>query len=146
MEAIERTNEPVIVEDATKDPRLPAGWVQRFSFSSFLAVPLSVRGEMLGVMFFNFHREPRPISAAKVDFARKLSPTVSLALGNSRLYDIERESVRLNQALNTIDQDIHSTLATEEILARVVPCGGHRARMRERGDGRPGGRRLGRSP
>jgi len=122
MEAVERANEPMIIEDATKDPRLPPRWVQRFSFGSFLAVPLSVRGEMLGIMFFNFHREPSPIGDDKADFARKLSPTVSLALGNSRLYDIERESTRLSQALNAIDQDIHSTLATEEILARVVPA------------------------
>lgn len=56
-----------------------------------LATPLVTRGEVSGLLFFN-HDHPHVFPPAVVDFANRLSTTVSLALDNASLHLADRET------------------------------------------------------
>ena len=77
---------PVAIDDCEHDPRCFADVQRRFGVRSVLCIPLIVRDEVLGVIFFNHHREAVRFDAPIIDFAGKLAAAVALAIGNARLY------------------------------------------------------------
>jgi PAS domain S-box-containing protein len=80
------TRKPVTVNDA----QLSAHRVfEIHGLRSFLAVPMMVRDEVVGVMSFNYHSAAVPFSETQVDFALRLAASVSLAVDNARLYQNE---------------------------------------------------------
>ena len=50
-------------------------------------MPLIVREEVLGVIFFNHHQAAVAFTPATVEFAGKLAASISTALENARLYE-----------------------------------------------------------
>ena len=53
-------------------------------------MPLIVREEVLGVIFFNHHEAAVAFPPAIVEFADKLATSISTALANARLYEEQR--------------------------------------------------------
>ena len=120
------TRAPVAISHAGDDERLGLEVVKLLKLRSVLAVPLVSRGEVSGVLLFNWHDRPVNLSGAQIDFATKLASSVSLALDNARLYTERAESVRLAEALNAASTAMSSApdveaivqiLATEGLLA-----------------------------
>ena len=60
---------------------------RRFGVRSVLCLPLIVRDEVLGVVFFNQHARRRELPPAIVAFAARLAVAISTALDNAQLYD-----------------------------------------------------------
>ena len=77
---------PVAIDDCEHDDRCFPEVQRRFGVRSVLCIPLFVRDEALGVIFFNHHRRAVRFDNATIDFAAKLAAALSLALGNARLY------------------------------------------------------------
>jgi PAS domain S-box-containing protein len=86
----ERTRAPVVVNDAAEDERVNPDSLRHFGFKSFIAIPLTVRGDVIGTL--SFHRISRrsDFTKAQVEFARSLAAALSLALENARVYQAER--------------------------------------------------------
>ena len=94
-----RTQVPLAIADAFTDERVNRKHMQEWGVRSVLVVPLAVRREGVGVLFFNFRQAPCAFGPAHLDFAAKLSATVSLALENVRLFtDIQRELLEKKKA------------------------------------------------
>lgn len=113
------TQRPVVVEDAAADPRVDSEHLLSYGVAAVIVVPLVIADNAVGAIYFNFAR-PRRFIEAEVDFARRLGASLSLAMENARLLEVERSSARLNDALARIDQSIHATLERDEILQRVA--------------------------
>lgn len=97
---VRETKEPLIVQDAYADDRPNLELVRAYRIRSFVTVPLTIRSEVIGCLSFHYHSAPVPFSEAQVDFAGKLGATVSLALENARLYEVEhRIAVTLQNSL-----------------------------------------------
>jgi PAS domain S-box-containing protein len=72
--------------------------VRAYHVLSLLVAPLTVRGETVGVVFFNHERQAMAFPPTQLDFARKLSVAISLTLANAQLYTVEsRQPVELEQ-------------------------------------------------
>lgn len=96
---VEQNAEPFVVEDVDMESRIDPGSLRRRNAKALLAVPLLLKGELLGVIVFSSARAGG-FSAGEVDFGDKLGASVSMALENARLYEEERNVSRiLQQAL-----------------------------------------------
>lgn len=85
-----RAQETVVIDDAYADERLDRETIERYSLRSTISIPLTVRGDTVGTMFFVYRSAPTKFFSAQIDFANKLSASISLALENARLYATER--------------------------------------------------------
>lgn len=98
---------PVIINNTSADERVNPKVMARFGIGSLLAVPLIVRKDVIGALCFCYHSGPVMFSEEQVDFAQKLSLSVSLALENARLYASERRVAdTLQDALLTIPDHV----------------------------------------
>lgn len=78
---------PIVSDDTYNDGDVDPGIVRKYKLRSSLIVPLIVKDEAIGALTFSYHSTPMPFSDAQIDFARRLSASVSLALENARLYE-----------------------------------------------------------
>ncbi|HEY3373698.1 MAG TPA: SpoIIE family protein phosphatase [Candidatus Aquicultor sp.] len=100
---VSRTHEPLVVNDAPHDPRINNELAKRFGVRSEIVVPLMVRDEIMGAIYFHYYSTAVEFSDAQLDFARQLGLSTSLALENARLYEVERNIAdTLQDALLTI--------------------------------------------
>ena len=99
--------EPVVINDAYNDPGVNLEIMKRYSIRSVITVPLIAKGNNVGILFLNYLTAPVTFTQAQIDFARKLSASVSLAIENARLYEAERTIAdTLQSALLTIPEHI----------------------------------------
>ena len=81
---------PIAIDDCESDSRCLPEVQRRFGVRSVLCIPLIVREEVLGVIFFNHHEAAVAFTPEIVDFAAKLASAISAALANAQLYDAQR--------------------------------------------------------
>jgi PAS domain-containing protein len=86
------TRRAVAVDDAFTDPLADHEVHRDSGVRSVLVVPIATRGEVTGLIFFNYHFEPHAFGTAAIDFANRLATIVSLAVDNARLYIADRET------------------------------------------------------
>ncbi|MFE6489862.1 SpoIIE family protein phosphatase, partial [Streptomyces sp. NPDC057757] len=86
---------------------------------SYLMVPITARGMVLGGSEFIRMRNPEPFNDADVALAEELVARTALALDNARLYRRERETA-LTLQRSLLPQEIHRTLGLE-IAYRYLP-------------------------
>jgi len=98
MVSAERTGNIVVISDAANDGSVNPQMMQRFGIRSLLIIPLIVRNETIGVLFFTYHSEQVRFSKSHIDFAIKLAASLSLALKNARLYETEHHIADTLQA------------------------------------------------
>ena len=92
------SGEPLAVEDLLLETETDVAFLRGQQLRSTLAVPLIVRGVVVGCLLFH-GRTPRVFTPPELDFARKLGSSVSLALENARLSEHETEGGRFDEAL-----------------------------------------------
>lgn len=85
-----RTDTPATISDAYNDERVNREAMKRNGIRSTLAIPLRVREDFIGVLLFNYFSHAVTFNDVQLDFAKKLSTAMSLALENARLYSTER--------------------------------------------------------
>ncbi len=112
--AVAQTGQPIRVGDVRNDPRyLPAVEEVR----SELAVPLIVRGRVIGVMDIE-SREPDYFTPAQQAILTLVAGRVSTAVENARLYENAQKQAETLLLLNEIGREANSTLHVEEVLRR----------------------------
>lgn len=97
-----RTRQPIVVSDAYDDPRVNPKRIRRFNLRSILALPLTIKDEVVGALFFNYHSYPATFSDVEIDFASKLASSVSLALANAKLYSAAQEELSRTRVLQDV--------------------------------------------
>lgn len=81
-----RSEEPLAIRDVYDDERVDSALMRRHGVRSTLAIPLTVRGELIGVLRFVYTENPMDFTDAQIDIARKLAVSTSLSLENARFY------------------------------------------------------------
>jgi len=87
------SKEPLAIADLRPDPKTNVGFVRAHRLRSVLAVPLIVKESVIGRLLV-YGRQVHRFNEAEVDFGRKLSATLSLAIENARLYEAQAEAQR----------------------------------------------------
>ena len=121
-----KTKRPVVIEDAYNDERVNREHIKKYGIRSVMVIPLIIKDEVIGVLFFNYHSAPVTFAKARVDFATKLGSSISLALENARLYEAERqahqeeeEHSRRLEVLHQITNVIVTSLDTKEVAENI---------------------------
>ncbi len=108
------------VDDAFNDERFNREHLRKWGIRSVLVMPVFVKGEVVGVMYFNYQKSAVRFKQAHLDFANQLSSSLSLALENSQLFEnLEAEIVERKQ----VEQDLRESevrLRASEKLYRAI--------------------------
>ena len=125
--ATAQSRDVVAIEDVASLPVSAFSLIRRVRALSTISVPLIVRGEVTGVLVFSSRSRQTVFSHAQIDFARKLSASVSLALDNADLFrNLLAESDergRLLERMNLLveaSQIILKADTREDLLQTVV--------------------------
>jgi len=98
---------PVAINDAYNDLGVNLEVMKKYSIRSVITIPLIARGTTIGILFLNYHTAPVYFTETQIDFAGKLSTSVSLAIENARLYKSQRQIAdTLQEALLTVPKNI----------------------------------------
>ena len=123
----EQARKCIPVSNAGDDPRIFSGLVKQLGVRSLLAVPLTVHGEVPGILLLNYHSRTVVFTDVELYFAERMAAILSLALRNAWLLErstqAERQTRRAQEfsdALNSINTIIHSSLDYDEIMRTVV--------------------------
>jgi sigma-B regulation protein RsbU (phosphoserine phosphatase) len=110
------TGQAVRVGDVLKDPRyLPAVEEVR----SELAVPLIVRGRVIGVMDIE-SRQPDYFTPAQQTILTLVASRIGTAVENARLFENAQKQAETLLLLNEIGRETSATLQVEEVLRRAA--------------------------
>lgn len=85
---------------------------------SELAIPLTVRGQVAGVLDFQSDQVDY-FSAETIDLLELFAAQASIAIENARLYSLEQRRAAQLEAINTIARQTTSVLDLDELLARL---------------------------
>jgi signal transduction histidine kinase len=113
---VAKTGQPLRVPDVTADARYVS---VRRGIRSELAVPLTVDGDLIGVLNVDSTR-PRAFSAADEELFVALANQAAQVIHNSWLYETVAHKARQLEALFAIAESVISSLDLQEILHRVT--------------------------
>jgi signal transduction protein with GAF and PtsI domain len=111
---------PVQIRDARSDPSIqyPEA-IKKEGIVSILAVPIDVRGKVIGVLKLHAAEE-RDFSLEEVEFAASLAEHGGLAIENARLLEQAFQEVQYLQAVTAVAKALASTLDASQILDLIV--------------------------
>lgn len=117
-----RTGEPIMVQDATEDPRLDRE-VERLRgvpTRALLVVPVRSKDRTLGVMEALNRRDGRPFSRWDLTEFASLADQVAIALDNARLFKGHQQKIERLTKLQEISAVLNSSLNQAEIRTRAI--------------------------
>ena len=125
---------PVLIPDYLNQSDVPyVGFPLKFNLRSTMAVPLIIRGEVIGSLFAWMKDDPREYTAEEVGFARRIAASVALAMENARLLEAEktarhiaertqralRSELDVTRLLLRVSDELASTTDPDELLERL---------------------------
>ena len=128
---LEKDGRPLVIDDVPSDPRSDER-IKELGVKSILFVPLKRKGVVFGAIGFDHFTRHHDFSESEVDFASSVAGSASLAIENSRLYQVEKvERVRLQGILDALPVGvfianakgalIQKNAATDEIWGGDAP-------------------------
>ncbi len=110
------TGQPIRVGDVTRDPRYLAALDE---VRSEMAVPLIVRGRVIGVMDIE-SRQLDYFTPAQQSILSLVAGRIGTAIENARLYENAQKQAQTLLLLNEIGREASATLRVEEVLKRAA--------------------------
>jgi phosphoserine phosphatase RsbU/P len=110
------TGEAIRVGDVLKDPRYLAAAPE---VRSELAVPLIVRGRVIGVVDVE-SRRPDYFTPTQQAILTLVAGRIATAVENARLFESAQKQAETLLLLNEISREMNATLQVEEVLRRAV--------------------------
>ncbi|HEV8341568.1 MAG TPA: ATP-binding protein [Candidatus Binatia bacterium] len=99
-EEVIRTKAPLVVRDVQTDPRSVRRpeLYSRNSLVSYLAVPLIIKEEVIGILCL-YAKEEHEFSVEEIEFLSSLAAQAAIAIHNSRLYEqLKRQAIELEKS------------------------------------------------
>lgn len=87
---------------------------------SMVLTPLAASGHSLGAFILGFTSGPGEFDEHAVDFAVKVSSSLSMALNNARLFHDATRSARLSDTLAKVNEILLSALTVNDVVGRLV--------------------------
>lgn len=111
---------PIVLNDPTTSPLLPARWVEQFWLKALLSVPLIRQDVAIGTLVLHQMTDGKPFTEAHVLLASTIASQVALAIENARLFQATQERLRECETLLAVSRSVSSTLDLKETLVRVA--------------------------
>jgi signal transduction histidine kinase len=118
---VAQTGTPVVTTNATKDPRFASqGSVVAFALRSILAVPLTGRGQVIGVLYVDNKIRDALFELSDLELLNAFAGQAALAIENARLYTQTDQALAARvadlQTLQTIDRQLNAALDLQHVL------------------------------
>lgn len=117
---VAQSGEPLVVENASKDPRLTREVVSKLNICSLLIVPLSSKGKVNGTLCVAFY-ECRQFLPEEIELLSAIGNQVGVAVENAHLYreqqKVAEEQKRMQENLRYYLREV--TKAQEEERKRI---------------------------
>jgi two-component system NtrC family sensor kinase len=88
---VARTGEPLLIQDASQDPRLTREVVKRENIKAEIIVPLKAKGHVVGTIT-GATRDSRQFLSDEVEVLTTIGGQIGMAIENARLYQEERSA------------------------------------------------------
>ncbi len=115
-----QTGQPVAIDDAYHDPRVNRNHMRKWGVRSGLVIPLHMKEQVIGVIFFNFHQKVFGFQQAHLDFGVKLAAAISMALENADLIETLEQEIH---AGNLLAAELGRTAKEYRDLVHLAPTG-----------------------
>jgi GAF domain-containing protein len=114
------TGEPLLVPDVSKEPRyyLPSLSQARKTHSE-LAVPMKIKGEVIGVLDVESERLDA-FDENDLVVLQSLASQAAVAIENARLFDAEQRQAEQFRVMSEVGRRITSILDIDQVLVQVV--------------------------
>jgi PAS domain S-box-containing protein len=115
---IAKTKKPLVIKDVYTDERIgiKRQLIEKYGVRSILAAPLIVRDKLIGVLYSSYYYVKPIFSQTEIDFAEKLSTSVSLTIQNARLFSELEKRAKTIEALYAVDRVISQSLDLSTIF------------------------------
>jgi len=104
-----RSEEPIVVENVSKDPRLTRMVVKEEGFQFQASVPLESKGRVLGVITMA-SKSRRPFTPQEVTLLTAIGQQIGVAIENARLYQQVRHLATLEEQ-GRLARELHDNLS-----------------------------------
>jgi len=111
------TMQPVIINDAFVDDRVNNAHMRKWGIRSVMVVPILLRKQAIGVIFFNNHTSAFAFTDAHMDFGIKLAALISLSLEGARLFEDLEEELEARKKMN---QSLREKEARFRLLSEIA--------------------------
>ena len=121
VQEVARTGTPVVTTDARQDPRFSKhDSIVQFSLRSILAVPLKVRGQIIGVLYVDNKARNALFSLSELELLSAFAGQAAAAIENARLYTQTDQALTARvaelQTMQTIDRQLNAALDLNRVL------------------------------
>ncbi len=118
---IAQTGTPVVTTNAAKDPRFAAQEsVVAFALRSILAVPLTGRGRVIGVLYVDHKIRAGLFELSDLELLNAFADQAAMAIENARLYTQTDQQLAARitdlQTMQTIDRQLNAALDFQHVL------------------------------
>ena len=117
FQEIKKTHRPVIIDDASRDPRF-RGWGGTEKIRGWMGVPLLIKGYLIGYITFDSY-QPHAYGFSEAELAEPFAAQAAQAIENARLYEeVQRYAHELEQRVQerTAElQEIVNLMAGREV-------------------------------
>jgi len=120
LDGILRDRRAATVEDVEGSPDVGEAGGRRIAGRAFVAVPVLLRGEPLGVLVADEERGPRRFSEPDVERLTAVADRLAVALENARLYLETRRRAEELGLLHEVGRSLVETLDIEQVLGAGV--------------------------
>jgi PAS domain S-box-containing protein len=102
-----RTRQPLVSSDVNNDARVKLAAWNAHGVTAFMAVPLIMRGEVIGVLYTGCLNRSIDFDRQQLDFVSEAANSLALALENARLYETEHGIAdKLQEAMLSMADDV----------------------------------------
>jgi GAF domain-containing protein len=122
-----RTQRPVIVGDAQRDPRTVKSTVRFWKIRSIMAVPMVFKGEVIGVVFLDDVDRPHEFSAEHADVATAFAELAAVAVmdGQSRAnmraqLDAQQRQIKALRRATAVDERLSDLVLEGQSLPELL--------------------------
>jgi len=121
VQEVARTGTPVVTTDARQDPRFAQhDSIVQYSLRSILAVPLKVRGQIIGVLYVDNKARNALFSLSELELLSAFAGQAAAAIENARLYTQTDQALTARvaelQTMQTIDRQLNAELNLSRVL------------------------------
>jgi Nif-specific regulatory protein len=113
LKDVVKSNSPLIVEDARKDPRFAKRQsVIMHNILSILCVPLKTKNRLIGTVYLDHRGLPAIFSSEDVDFLNAFANLIAIAIEKSELY------LKANEEIFQLKETLHQTFDYPGIVGK----------------------------
>ncbi len=124
-----KSQEPVIIEDATTSDLLRRNSIDLFGLRSVVIYPLVTRGEFVGLLVVDAFRKKVKFPESEIDLMKQISRQLASAIHQAKLFDAVRAEAARFRMITTAMEDLVLVLdpqgAVEYASPSFAPSTGH---------------------